>query len=73
MSGAKPVKKRFQIVAILRRFWYNVSFKRLEVFQKVSIGNVGQRVAVMQKSKSFRVDILCWLVALSILKFEIQT
>ena len=31
----------FQIVVIGRRFWYYVRIKSLKVFQKVSIGNVG--------------------------------
>jgi hypothetical protein len=33
--------KSFQIVAIGRRFWYNVRIKRSEVYQKVPVGNVG--------------------------------
>jgi len=57
MLGTKSVKKRFQIVVIGKRFWYYVRSKGSKVSQKVSIGNVGLRVAVTQKSKSFRVDL----------------
>ena len=65
-------RKRGQSDIICYDSAYYIMIKRLEVFQKVPIGNVSYRVSVTQKSKSFRADLFCWLVVLSVLKFEIQ-